>query len=81
MELDWTKIGAGTAALLMYIQGAVDRKRRLQRAAGDGTKADVVTAEHKAIERRVDAARGEIVDLIRGPRGILDCMDKLKDKI
>ena len=85
-EFDWKGVLAGFGALFLMIQGWTDRKRRRAReakleTAASGTKAEVVSAEHKVIAEKIDAARDEVVDLIRGPRGILDCMDKLKDKI
>jgi hypothetical protein len=84
MDADWTGLVAGVGAVFLFLQTYYDRKRRMEREArrderdqDSGTKADVVTAEHKIIEGKIDSVH----ELLDGRGGVIDGIEKIKDKM
>jgi hypothetical protein len=84
MDADWKGIVAGIGAAFLFIQTFYDRKRRMEREARRderdqdlGTKADVVTAEHKVIESKIDSVH----ELIDGRGGVIDDLERIKEKL
>lgn len=82
--MDWQGIVAGLGAVFLFLQTHADRKRRMEREAmrdrldiAQGTKAEVVTAEHLIIEGKIDAVH----ELIDGRGGVIDGIEKIQDKV